>query len=464
MEQRFSQFSVGELEAGARKRQGLAEARRHAQAVGRSRRRQRNMRAFFGFSLLAFMAIWICVVLKYVVRGRQEVVSREIHDVKVREPTVSLSADLNGWDLVEKLYYIGLDNPGELARLLEEEDPFKVAVDSPDRFQCPTSEAERFSLPDRRDHASEEAFKAGKGFIYYQHLRKAGGTGFCEMASRNMLPREVPNYHCMPDDRGAMATPPWSNQDFFFQQMRNFGYRITANEWDAFPMDHLHLPGAVFATTFRHPVDRWYSQYRFEHVEHRDGSKADKPSTPFNEWYRRMRPYIMGDNYYVKTFCGQQNPPDEELMQDKNKFGVPKHEKDLSWSYHKFNSWGDKVTFKDLKRSMEILQRFHLILVLDFVDDEMWALKEALGWEAPRKQVLPHERQAVRANKKSISAKEALPSEVWSEILNANVFDVLLFHWAKRMYLERSACRSFDQEAILKLPPKIGIQEESDGA
>ena len=27
-----------------------------------------------------------------------------------------------------------------------------------------------------------------------------------------------------------------------------------------------------------------------------------------------MRPYAMGDNYYVKTFCGQQNPSDEELM------------------------------------------------------------------------------------------------------------------------------------------------------
>lgn len=35
MEERFSQFSVGELEAGARKRQGLAEARRHAQVRDR---------------------------------------------------------------------------------------------------------------------------------------------------------------------------------------------------------------------------------------------------------------------------------------------------------------------------------------------------------------------------------------------------------------------------------------------
>lgn len=79
------------------------------------------------------------------------------------------------------------------------------------------------------------------------------------------------------------------------------------------------------------------------------------------------------------------------------------------------------------------------------------------------RQVLPHERQAVRASKKSISAREALPSEVWSEVVNANVFDVLLFHWAKRMYLERSACRSFDQETVSKLPPKIAIEEPSEG-
>lgn len=40
----------------------------------------------------------------------------------------SLWLGLTGWDLVNKLHSIGLDDPGELARLLEEEDPFKVAV------------------------------------------------------------------------------------------------------------------------------------------------------------------------------------------------------------------------------------------------------------------------------------------------------------------------------------------------
>lgn len=37
---------------------------------------------------------------------------------------------------------------------------------------------------------------------------------------RNMPAREVPMYHCMPDDRGAMATPPWSNKDFLLENMK----------------------------------------------------------------------------------------------------------------------------------------------------------------------------------------------------------------------------------------------------
>lgn len=36
------------------------------------------------------------------------------------------TAGLTGWDLVEKLHAIGVIDPGELARILEEEDPFKV--------------------------------------------------------------------------------------------------------------------------------------------------------------------------------------------------------------------------------------------------------------------------------------------------------------------------------------------------
>ncbi|CAB1119605.1 unnamed protein product [Ectocarpus sp. CCAP 1310/34] len=128
---------------------------------------------------------------------------------------VEIPEELTGWDLVKRLHSIGLHSRADLARVLQETDPFKarneaeelrtesyfpcdntnvsvilsplqVAVDSPDKFECPDREADRFSSPDIRDHDDEEAFKAGRGFIYYQHLRKAGGTAFCDMASRQV--------------------------------------------------------------------------------------------------------------------------------------------------------------------------------------------------------------------------------------------------------------------------------------
>jgi len=88
---------------------------------------------------------------------------------------------------------------------------FKVDVESPAKFQCPPLEAERFSLPDRRDHQNEHKFKTGQGFIYYQHLRKAGGTGFCEMASRRVYGREVQKE----------GTEEWNRLYF-----HGFGYRL----------------------------------------------------------------------------------------------------------------------------------------------------------------------------------------------------------------------------------------------
>lgn len=30
------------------------------------------------------------------------------------------------------------------------------------------------------------------------------------------------------------------------------GYRLTSNEWDVFPIEHLTLQGAIFATTLRY--------------------------------------------------------------------------------------------------------------------------------------------------------------------------------------------------------------------
>ena len=36
-------------------------------------------------------------------------------------------------------------------------------------------------------------------FLFFQHLRKAGGTNFCSLAENNLPKKAQPRYYCMPD-------------------------------------------------------------------------------------------------------------------------------------------------------------------------------------------------------------------------------------------------------------------------
>ena len=101
------------------------------------------------------------------------------------------------------------------ARLLEtesEKERFLSLVELQDLFPCPTSttsnggviagaaggDGERITLPDQRDRNKAEAFRNGTVpyFLFFQHLRKAGGTNFCSLAEKNLLKKELPKYYC----------------------------------------------------------------------------------------------------------------------------------------------------------------------------------------------------------------------------------------------------------------------------
>jgi hypothetical protein len=47
--------------------------------------------------------------------------------------------------------------------------------------------ASRISLPDQRNLTRSTDFKRGQGFLFFQHLRKAGGTHFCSLAGTKSL-------------------------------------------------------------------------------------------------------------------------------------------------------------------------------------------------------------------------------------------------------------------------------------
>jgi hypothetical protein len=397
--------------------------------------------------------------------------------------------DLRNWELTcgphgRWVQLQGKESPAKLLKVLEEEDPLGVYnVHNISSFGCP-SPSGRLTRPDLRQMESATAFRdEGSGFIFFQHLRKAGGTGFCDLAKRNM-PHGTPPYYCMPDERGTLVTPPWTSE-WLLKTMTQKKFRIAANEWDAMPRSKLGLPvsryadqkegdvrgvgeepnpsapahsgvaqlgsiapsclvlrlttpspqGAVFLTSMRDPVDRWYSQYRFEHLERRDNSQGQ---LAFARWYEGNVRWNMGDNYYVKTFVGTENPPDEELMAKKGPRGRPLVHGDFYWTYNKFRT--APLSWEQFESAVDMLRRFHLVLIMEWLEQSPALFERVLGWHEKPRQVLPHERQARRAIKKSPSAKEQLPEDVYNNVRERNALDVLFYHVGRRVMLEHFSC------------------------
>lgn len=211
-------------------------------------------------------------------------------------------------DTLHELFDLAESDPSELILKLQEEDPLGISS-GPEGFHCPSSSGNsnsRIDFPSLVNEESSIHFKEGVegSFIFYQHLRKAGGTGFCDLANSNLPRSSIPSYYCMPDQRGSLSTPPWSEPKYLIDKMTEKNFKIAANEWDVFYDTQADIKNVVLGTTIRHPIDRWYSQYRFEHLEHRDGSSSDAKRNSIKNWYNGMKGWTMGTNYYVKTFIG----------------------------------------------------------------------------------------------------------------------------------------------------------------
>lgn len=120
-------------------------------------------------------------------------------------------------DVIKNLYNIGSKDPDQLILLLHE-DPLHVKVSTTNEFLCPTSPELRLTLPDKIDHSVPDKFRNGDEgtWVLFQHLRKAGGTAFCDLSTKNLGKKAVPPYFCMPDNRGSLAIPPWNDGNFIY--------------------------------------------------------------------------------------------------------------------------------------------------------------------------------------------------------------------------------------------------------
>ena len=99
--------------------------------------------------------------------------------------------------VLHDLFNIGLADPMKLYTLLNS-DTYAYLTSL---TYCPAA-ADRIDYPRISNYNNLDAFKYNESgsFIFYQHLRKAGGTGFCDLAKSNLGAKHIPPYYCMPDN------------------------------------------------------------------------------------------------------------------------------------------------------------------------------------------------------------------------------------------------------------------------
>lgn len=130
-------------------------------------------------------------------------------------------------DLIHHYYEYARSNPADFLKELAKTDIFGTQLSDPSLFVCPTDPLQFVDDPAAANSNNAQLFreKAPGSFIFYQHLRKAGGTGFCKLTQSNLPLFQVPQYYCMPDNRGSLATPPWNNVEYMADQIHKHDYR-----------------------------------------------------------------------------------------------------------------------------------------------------------------------------------------------------------------------------------------------
>ena len=285
-------------------------------------------------------------------------------------------------------------SPAETLKQLEEKDPFGTRTfeqqlqdaettkgriltldEIQQLFPCPSNH--RITLPDQRNHTKALAFRNNEPgtFLFFQHLRKAGGTHFCSLAERNFLRAAIPSYYCMPDYHWhhadgkpvtcAGCLEQWTNEEITANMGR---HRIAGNEWDKLDPDrHFDLP-ATFATSFRRPLDRALSQFRFECVEGRGCQFKD-----IGRWWKHRNDLT---NVYIWTFSKTRRIPrisfDDKFAQDRA---------------------------EAMESAVDSVARFNLVLSMEWLAYAGMPIKEILGFQdtsAVTQRVRPHITQAKR--------------------------------------------------------------------
>ena len=239
--------------------------------------------------------------------------------------------------------------------------------------------------------------------------------------------------------------------------MKSSGYRVAGNGWENFDTSrHFDLP-AVFATSFRKPLDRALSQFRFECIEDRgchykvthnnhDTSLSDLScrNLIYHSSYPNFYPGFKDVhkwwdhrtdlwNVYTKTFS------DRPLGGQLRLHGVPAQERREA-----------------MAKALDTVSKFHIVLSMEWLVYGAPQVRAVLGFEdvsALTTRVRPHIGNARRDDgqekntlgsasiaRASWVPKEYLDAAQYKKMSEDLVLDEILTDAARRLFLERLVC------------------------
>eukprot|EP00985_Skeletonema_marinoi_P034280 scaffold43608_cov518-Skeletonema_marinoi.AAC.1 len=227
------------------------------------------------------------------------------------------------------------------------------------------------------------------------------------------------------EKKGAGLLHSWSNEEIT-TRMSKQGFRIAGNEWEYFdPPRHFDLP-AVFATSFRKPIDRALSQFRFECIEDRGCIIKD-----VHKWWEKR---VDLWNVYTLTFA---DPPR----------GARNHFEGIEHSEQRREM---------MATAIDTLSKFHIVLSMEWLAYAAPQVRSILGFNdvsALTTRVRPHINQAKRDDrqehnslgsasikKASWDPKEYLDAAQYKKMSEDLALDEILTEVARRMFLERLVC------------------------
>ena len=251
------------------------------------------------------------------------------------------------------------------------------------------------------------------------------------MPPNTLLSIPVPDYYWpQRKPRGAGYLTKYTN-DEIVRNIKEHSHKIAGNEWDPFDPDRFFDLPANFATSFRRPLDRALSQFRFECIEDR-GCRIKNVT----QWWDKRKDLT---NVYTWTFANE----------GVRRVSIGTSEEDSIQRQHLIG------------RAMDTVARFNLVMAMEWLAYAPKHVKDVLGFQDTHtltERVRPHIGQAKRDDgqehnnmgaagiaKASWTPEKYLPPETYKTMSRDLALDEILTDAARRIFLERLVCTDVSQ-------------------